>query len=214
MCFRLLPFLLVLLLVGCDRFADEERGLDLRVLNVNGNAVRHAEVHIVLHFSPPYRQSTSPPVRFSLSSLGNVTYRVVRRTGGADVLAGSLGILGPGQHTFSVSGLDLPNGLYELELTAGEGLVKKESILLNRIPEEANDLVALGRTGANGQVFIGEPALSQGERVILRLQGGQAIDTRVTDSLTVWVVPPGAPPLSAGILLSPVGTTRAIVRVE
>lgn len=211
---RFLALLLALGLASCDRFADEERVLDLRVVDAQGAIVRGADVHVVLLFTPAYGASASPPVRYTTSGQAVVDVEVVRPSDGAQILSGSLGIVGPGPHAFSVADLRIPNGLYTLRLRTGASTLAETAFVLNREPPRADAFPPLARTGFDGHAELSYDQLSVGQTAVLDHPDGEAEAYAVTDSLDVWIIRPGGTPQRDRVRLRPTGTTRATVTLR
>ncbi len=214
---RLLPLVLAacLLTAGCDRFADEERGLNVHVVDASGAGVRQAEVHVVLTFDPPFALAASPPIAYATQEHTPVTARVFRRSDDREVLAEELGLVSPGEHTFAVAELRLPNGLYTLRMRAGSTLLVEEPFVLNRRPDRQNVVPPQGRTGADGRVTLSYEELSLGTGdVLLGSEASGKVAHTVSDTITLWVVPREGTPQGARVEVGPVGTTRATVTIE
>lgn len=201
------------MLGGCDRFADEERVLTVLVQDDEGRPLSNVEVHAVLHFNPAYARQTSLPATFSLDGLSGVTFDVTRRSDGASVSSDELGILGPGSHTVPPDLIDLPNGVYRLRVRANAQVLLETDFVLNRAPDAAGTQSPHARSVGGGQITLSPEALSLHTTAHLD-RDGTTEAFEVTDSLTLWFVPPGGIPQSLGVRMNPIGPTRVVATLE
>ncbi len=205
--------LALLLLGGCDRFADERRLLAIVVQDAEGRSLSNVEVHAVLHFNPAFPGETSLPVRFRLEGLTGVTFTVERRSDGASVPGGDLGILGTGTHTLPATAFALPNGVYRVRVRGGNEVLLDTDVILNRAPDAAGTIPPHGRAFGGQQLLLDADDLSLGAIAHVD-QSSQAAPFAVTDSLTLWFARAGAKPQALGVRLNAVGTTRVVARLQ
>ena len=205
--------LVLLLLGGCDRFADEARLLAIVVQDAEGRPLSNVEVHAVLHFQPRFPRETSLPVQFMLDRLTGVTFTVERRSDGASVPGGDLGILGPGRHTLPPTAFALPNGVYRVRVRGGNEVLLDTDVVLNRAPDAAGTIPPHGRALGGQQVLLDADDLSLGAVAHLD-QSGRVEPFTVTDSLTLWFARAGTKPEALAVRLNAVGTTRVVARLQ
>lgn len=211
------PLLVLLLLVnvvaGCDRFADEPRGLVVVVEGARGTPLQGVEVHARYHFAPAYDSASSLPLYFEIERPVPARYRALRKSDGASYAWEPLDDLAPGTHKLDVSDFDLPNGVYRAEVQAGNWIVLDEDFVLNRTPQQYDKQRALARTPPDGKLYFTPEALFIGTTALL--PDGDAFTLRtVTDSLTFIFLRPGQPPQTRSVRLYPDGITRLAVSLE